>query len=290
MDEVDEVNMKKIGLARLCVGLLSVFALLPSTVLAAPPTMDCEISVPRSSSDPLPHQEKAFTLLRRADDGIHMFRFRWQMLQLTDAKGHAISQGAAGKINRHLQNFPDTSGSHRTAAAKAENKSPAIADYCRSQYQQWHKETQARAFDAETMYTQELRFANERLLSVFGEFYQYSGGANGTIWHQHRLFDVKKGSVLGAAVVNPADDTLLALLRQKLLAAHAPTDYFDAKFPDLRFPDNLGLSADGQQLVVVFNPYQVAPRSTGVIELSFSPAELLPFLPPDSPLRSLTPR
>lgn len=136
-------------------------------------------------------------------------------------------------------------------------------------------------------------YADNRLLSLEYQEWSYTGGAHGNGYVTPIIYSLGSGKILDKRVddliSNGGDDKLILLMRQKLkegMINMADTQldenqfYFD--FETIRLNNNYSIDDSG--VTFIYNQYEIAPYSSGIISIKFRYDELKPFVKKTSPL------
>lgn len=129
----------------------------------------------------------------------------------------------------------------------------------------------------------ELCYQDDKLLAFCMETYSYTGGAHGYRSSHYLLFDTKKGALITREELIKDVDGFTALAEQKFREHYAsdtntPLNEQGFMFENDQFhlPDNIGFTNDGLKLI--YNPYEIAPYSSGQITLEIPYSEVNAFL------------
>ena len=119
--------------------------------------------------------------------------------------------------------------------------------------------------------------------SVKLEKVYYTGGANNDWQVVFLNFDMKTGDLLSDEDMFTSVDELTAMVQKKFAARYAERDttdrfvLFDEIDPDkIPLAANIGLTPEG--VVVFYNLYEIAPRSSGQTEIVIPYSEIRPLL------------
>ncbi len=111
---------------------------------------------------------------------------------------------------------------------------------------------------------------NQNLLSLYVDYYTYTGGAHGLTDRRPYNFDLQQGERLELADLFQAGYDYRGVINQEIAARIAadPSIYFsgDMGFKSIR--DDQGFYLKGSQLVVYFSQYEIAPYATGIPEFA----------------------
>lgn len=108
-------------------------------------------------------------------------------------------------------------------------------------------------------------FGNQSTLSVAVTFYQYTGGAHGLSFIESINLDLASGRLLTLADLLPDEnrrEMLLKAIREQIAAA--PENYFSDSLNLTTLPDEEDFYIEGDQLVVYYGLYEIAPYATGI--------------------------
>lgn len=135
----------------------------------------------------------------------------------------------------------------------------------------------------ETSVQGELCYQDEKLLAFCMETYSYTGGAHGYGSSHYLLFDKRKGTLITREELIKDVNGFTALAEQKFREHYAsdentPLNEQGFMFENDQFhlPDNIGFTNNGLKLI--YNPYEIAPYSSGQITLEIPYAEVNAFL------------
>lgn len=128
-----------------------------------------------------------------------------------------------------------------------------------------------------------ITYADGEVASFLRKEYIYNGGAHGNTTVIPLLYSVKTSDAISAKssdlLVNVRDKKFIELLNKKLLEDRKRDNFFD--FRSIT-PGSFYITPYG--ITFLWNRYDIAPYSEGLIEVSFSFEELKPFVKNTSPL------
>lgn len=150
--------------------------------------------------------------------------------------------------------------------------------------------------------TMDIIYLDHKILSIKNISYSFSGGAHGSTIHQALVFDLDNGKVINNKVdefiISLEDPLLLNLLRIKLINHMRNIQFSNDEFlsdenlkdmymnfDTIRFNDFYEVNSKG--ISFIYNQYEIAPYSYGVIEIFFTFEELKPFINNNSTIRYL---
>ena len=117
---------------------------------------------------------------------------------------------------------------------------------------------------------------NDDILSFYVDYYQYTGGAHGLTERRAYNIDFKTGELLPLATLFEPDYAYKAVIDKEINRQIAldPETYFegDMGFQGIGKEQNYYL--DGENLVIYFNQYEIAPYAAGIREFKI-PQKLL---------------
>lgn len=133
-------------------------------------------------------------------------------------------------------------------------------------------------------------YLDEKLLSYSYERYGFMGGAHGNSSRLLYNFDLSNAKLLSESDIFTENykDALTQLIKQQIVEDNAEiesvADLSDFHFYEdkIKPNNNFYITADG--LVYVFNPYEIAPYSTGQTIVLITFEKLKPILKPDNPI------
>ncbi len=150
--------------------------------------------------------------------------------------------------------------------------------YLRTAGEQWQEQSKNGNGDYFSPYllqrTADIARSDDRVLSVLFDDYSYLGGAHGWTGRYGYVFDCSTGERITLDTLSEDPQALRAFLEEELLrqansAEYALYYFFDdyrEYLPGLLREDNWYLSDDG--LVVIANPYEIAPYAVGRIDFT----------------------
>ena len=120
---------------------------------------------------------------------------------------------------------------------------------------------------------------SRHLVTYTGTDYEYTGGAHGYTGIGHDVFDLTTGEIVTEAdlFAEGYEEAVADLLAASLEVYLADID----EDPEMMFSmpepnDNFAVSEEG--ITWTYNPYEIAPYSMGIIDLTVSWADLKPYL------------
>lgn len=133
-------------------------------------------------------------------------------------------------------------------------------------------------------------FVDDNILSYSYERYAYMGGAHGNSSRLLYNFDLNTSRILNESelFVDNYKESLTQLIKQQIVDDNAEiesiADLNEFHFfeEEIKPNDNFYINPDG--LVYIYNQYDIAPYSTGQIEVALSFERLKPILKPNNPL------
>ncbi len=136
------------------------------------------------------------------------------------------------------------------------------------------------------LYSQWEAYANEHIVSVFQKVYKYSGGAHGSTTVSAHNYLKKTGKRISFNNVIEDKDAFMELVvkyicRDHSLKASDPKTQTGLFFElaDLPFPQDVGITKKG--IVAIYQQYEIAPYSYGVIAVVIPFRELKNLLDKD---------
>lgn len=136
-------------------------------------------------------------------------------------------------------------------------------------------------FNYQAYLNDEITYADNNIASFIRLEYTYSGGAHGSTLMTPLIYDLNTSATINTSasnlIVNIQDNKLRDLLNKKLLEDRTKENYFDFNTIEL---NNFYITPYG--IIFIWNQYDIAPYSEGIIEVSFSFEELKPFVKEDS--------
>ena len=138
-------------------------------------------------------------------------------------------------------------------------------------------------------YTTELAstvYQTDRIVSVAGEYYSFTGGAHGNTCHLSWNFDLEKGEFFEPALLSEDTDLDEAVTAELIRQANAPTesgyvpamDYWEDYEAVMAGWSSYAVSFDAEGMTVVFSPYELASYAMGPQTFRISYGWLRPHL------------
>ncbi len=120
-----------------------------------------------------------------------------------------------------------------------------------------------------------VEYNEHNLLVLSDNYYQFFGGAHGLNWIKYYNIDVNDNRLLSLSDVLQDTTELPQLIYEKLTAKNIVL--FVTKY-SIYISKNFYIR--GSKLTFVYNPYEVAPYTAGIVEVSFKFKDLKPYLKP----------
>lgn len=129
-------------------------------------------------------------------------------------------------------------------------------------------------------YRYEIDYLSENIISINNFFYEYTGGIHGMYFTGHYVYSLSNGDRLEIEdiLIDINDLSLLNKVKQKLLAKDDSEYYFDLENVSLK-DNNFYITSKG--LVFTWGIYEIAPYSSGEINVLMSIDEIKPYLKAD---------
>jgi len=124
---------------------------------------------------------------------------------------------------------------------------------------------------------------NQKVLSFYVDYYQYTGGAHGLTTRKAYNLDIKNGKILTFKDLFQEDYNYKAVLNEKIkneINAHSE-DYFSGNLGFTGINDEQGFYIQDENLVLYFGQYEIAPYAAGIPEFKIPLADLVNGLSPD---------
>ncbi len=133
-------------------------------------------------------------------------------------------------------------------------------------------------------------YLDDKILSYSYERYAYMGGAHGNSSRLLYNFDLSNARLISEQniFIENYQNSLAQLIKQQIVEDNAEmestADLNEFHFfeDEIKPNNNFYVNADG--IVYVYNPYDIAPYSTGQIEVALTFERLKPLLKPNNPL------
>lgn len=115
---------------------------------------------------------------------------------------------------------------------------------------------------------------NNTVLCYERDLYTYLGGAHGMNMLHYTCYDVATGQHYDFSYLNGGEwaEALSALICNRLLENYAPNELFLGESQRLHVPDSVLITDEG--LLLVYQPYEIAPYSTGIVTVELSDADI----------------
>lgn len=146
----------------------------------------------------------------------------------------------------------------------------------------------------EELCTGRMLYNQEDVLSYQFQSYSFTGGAHGNTKVANGVFDYKTMCQLCVADLFASESVpdVSALLREELVRQYECQSMEELTKKRLFFaPDSIAINenfyVDDQGVTWMYDPYDIAPYSTGVVSVTLSWDSLLPYFIPESPLLPL---
>lgn len=109
---------------------------------------------------------------------------------------------------------------------------------------------------------------NDKVLSLYVDYYQYTGGAHGITERRAYNVDLKTGELLPLAELFEPGYDYKAVIDQEIRRQIAlePEAYFEGDMGFKGINKEQGYYLDGENLVIYFNQYEIAPYAGGIRE------------------------
>lgn len=133
-------------------------------------------------------------------------------------------------------------------------------------------------------------YLDDKILSYSYERYAYMGGAHGNSSRLFYNFDLNNSRLLHEKdlFIDNYEDLLTQLIKQQIVEDNAEmesvADLNEFHFFEDQIKPNNNFYVNGDGLVYVYNPYDIAPYSTGQTEVALTFERLRPILRPNNPL------
>lgn len=160
----------------------------------------------------------------------------------------------------------------------------AIADSLFKEYQTLREEGQVIPFPWELKSEWKVILSEGPLLSTGQHHYRFTGGAHGHHYREYRLYDLSSGVTLKLDSLIPdaqmeafrqmAENRFVEKYEVDTTAGYNEAGYW---FEEGRFHLPLEFRYDGEGLRLIYNVYEIAPYSEGLLSISFSKDELCRF-------------
>ena len=133
-------------------------------------------------------------------------------------------------------------------------------------------------------------YADDKILSYSYERYAYMGGAHGNSSRLLYNFDLSNARLITEQnlFIEEYQNSLTQLIKQQIVENNAEmesvADLNEFHFFEDAIKPNNNFYVNGDGIVYVYNPYDIAPYSTGQIEVTLTFDRLRPLLKPNNPL------
>lgn len=117
-------------------------------------------------------------------------------------------------------------------------------------------------------------YYDEKIISLGKNIYEYKGGAHGITKIQRKTYDIDSMKLIHLKnELKIENDEFINLIKSKLLKEHDKNEFFN--IDEFKMSEIFEVRQNG--LIFIWEPYEIAPYSSGVIELFISYEELKPF-------------
>ncbi|TXE86358.1 DUF3298 and DUF4163 domain-containing protein [Campylobacter volucris] len=124
-----------------------------------------------------------------------------------------------------------------------------------------------------------------KIISLGKDIYEYKGGAHGITTIQRKTYDIDSMKLIQLKnELKIENDEFINLIKSKLLNEHDKNEFFN--MDEFKMSEIFEVRQNG--LIFVWEPYEIAPYSSGTIELFISYEELKPFWRANSKLAYLS--
>ncbi|EAJ6151489.1 TPA: DUF3298 domain-containing protein [Campylobacter lari subsp. concheus] len=128
-------------------------------------------------------------------------------------------------------------------------------------------------------------YQDEHIVSLGKNIYEYKGGAHGMTNFLRKTYSIDDMKLLRLKnELKIENEDFQNMIKQKILSLYNENELFDIK--ELKISEIFEVRKNG--LVLIWEPYDIAPYSTGVIEIFISYDELKPFWKNNSKLAYLS--
>lgn len=128
-------------------------------------------------------------------------------------------------------------------------------------------------------------YQTERMVSVSGLYYTYTGGAHPNTYHMGWNFDLETGTFLDVKMLGEDDGLQKAVAEEILRCAGQPQDgwvpiegYWEDHETIIADWSSYAVSFNEEGMTVIFSPYELAPYAAGAQEFHFTYEFLEPYL------------
>lgn len=127
-------------------------------------------------------------------------------------------------------------------------------------------------------------YYDKNIISLGKNAYSYTGGAHGMVNFQRKTYDISNMKLIDIKnELMLEDNRFQNIILQKIKEKYSEDDLFDTK--NIKMTSIYEVKKNG--LIFIWEPYDIAPYSTGVIEIFVSFKELKPFWRKNSKLAYL---
>lgn len=162
----------------------------------------------------------------------------------------------------------------------------SLNDKVQAEYNQWNENKDLQV-NYDILSDVSVSYLDEKIISISSFDYSYTGGAHGIYGVFPKIYSIETGRDIGKSasdlVYNIKDRTLVEIMKKKLLENLKEGDYF--KFNDIELSNTFDITPNGVKFI--WQIYDIAPYSVGMIEINFTFNELKPFIDPNSPFAYL---
>ncbi|WP_258107356.1 DUF3298 and DUF4163 domain-containing protein [Campylobacter lari] len=128
-------------------------------------------------------------------------------------------------------------------------------------------------------------YQDKHIISLGKNIYEYKGGAHGMTNFLRKTYSIDDMKLLRLKnELKIENEDFQSMVKQKILSLYNENELFDIK--ELKIGEIFEVRKNG--LVLIWEPYDIAPYSTGVIEIFISYDELEPFWKNNSKLAYLS--
>lgn len=139
-------------------------------------------------------------------------------------------------------------------------------------------------FDNESIIDVNIAYMDENFISLAKNIYEYKGGAHGMQFVQRQNYDLKNNKWLDLNEELKLDDeNFKNFVKKKILQEKDRDDLYN--LDDFKISSIFEIRKNG--IIMIWEPYEIAPYSSGVIELFLNFEEIKPFLKDKSLLINL---
>ncbi|CAM4158981.1 DUF3298 and DUF4163 domain-containing protein [Campylobacter armoricus] len=128
-------------------------------------------------------------------------------------------------------------------------------------------------------------YQDDKIISLGKNIYEYKGGAHGMMDYQRKTYDIINMTLINLKMeLKLENEDFKKLIKEKLSSLYNENELFDLK--DFKMTEIFEVRKDG--LVFIWEPYEIAPYSTGAVEIFIDFKELNPFWKKNSKLSYLS--